>query len=495
MPTKSSQTSLFGMVLRGQARWPQQKGPLRLPRTSEKRYFPHRLGVIRGISVQNQAVTPKDEIGLHSLGEIVMKLSASFCIGALTSVLLPVCSASAATEKVIYSFCSQQPNCADGAQPVAGLLRVKEELYATTSNRVYYDGGTVVAINIRTGAARLVYSFGNPSDASDPVAAPITVNGALYGTSDEGGNDGYIPGFGTIYSLNPKKGEEKVRYSFCTQQNCPDGEYPAASLLNVNGVLYGTTTYGGSNIAGCDNTTGCGTVFSFDPATGAERVAYSFCSLQSCADGGRPAGSLIDVNGKLYGTASEGGSGSSCNDMGLGCGTVFGLDPTNGAVTVLHTFAGGSLDGGEPLAGLLNVNGTLYGTTEYGGGKAYCSGYPDGEGCGTIFSIDLATGTEKLVYAFSNDSTDGQYPYAGLIQVKGKLYGTTYGGGVYGYGTAFSLDLSTGRESVLYSFCSQPNCSDGARPSDSLIEVSGTLYGTTQQGGANGDGAVFSLKS
>jgi uncharacterized repeat protein (TIGR03803 family) len=79
--------------------------------------------------------------------------------------------------------------------------------------------------------------------------------------------------------------------------------------------------------------------------------------------------------------------------------------------------------------------------------------------------------------------------------VKGTLYGTTlYGGNVEGDGTVFALDLNTGKETVLYSFCSQQNCADGATPDASLINVKDTLYGTTFYGGSYGYGTVFALK-
>ncbi len=407
---------------------------------------------------------------------------------ACSILMLSVSASGAATEKVVYSFCSQE-NCADGTNPVAGLLRIKDELYATTSNLYFYlDGGTVDSINMGTGATTVLYSFGGADYA--PRAAPIDINGKLYVTTTE---SAYVGDDGAIYSLTLKKGKETTLYTFCSQSNCADGAWPSSRLLNANGLIYGTTSSGGSNVEGCNRTPGCGTVFSFDAATGAENVVHSFCTLQSCSDGDWPAGDLVDVDGILYGTTAFGGSGSGCNDMGLGCGTVFALDPNTGVETVLHTFAGESQDGGVPLAGLIDVNGTLYGTTEYGGGRAYCAGYPDGAGCGTVFSINLATGAEAVIYAFKNNGKDGLYPFAGLMEMKGKLYGTTEAGGAAGYGTVFSIDLSTGKEKVLYSFCSQANCADGARPYAGLIDVKGTLYGTTFQGGANGYGTVFSL--
>lgn len=98
--------------------------------------------------------------------------------------------------------------------------------------------------------------------------------------------------------------------SFAGHKN---GAEPEASLIDVNGVLYGTTFTGGTSRKGSN----AGTVFSIDPSTGAETVLYSFCgNWRSCPGDGRlPAASLIDIKGKLYGTTSGGGVDSS--------GTVF----------------------------------------------------------------------------------------------------------------------------------------------------------------------------
>jgi uncharacterized repeat protein (TIGR03803 family) len=128
-----------------------------------------------------------------------------------------------------------------------------------------------------------------------------------------------------------------------------------------------------------------------------------------------------------------------------------------------------------------------------------------------VFSIDLGTGVETVLHSFQDNGKDGWQPDADLIDVKGALYGTTDGGGGsdtktcgnvtgYGCGTVFSINLKSGKEKVLYSFCSQRNCTDGAYPLSNLIAVKGVLYGTTENGGANcfdrygqGCGTVFAI--
>jgi len=127
----------------------------------------------------------------------------------------------------------------------------------------------------------------------------------------------------------------------------------------------------------------------------------------------------------------------------------------------LYSFGKGS-DGQQPKAALIDVNGVFYGTT-YGGGL-----YGDG----TVFSVST-TGTERVLYSFQGDR-DGA---------------NTLPGGTYGKGTLFSMSL-TGSEKVLHSFGYGP---DGSEPDGGLIEVHGTLYGTTSAGRKYGDGTVFAL--
>ena len=119
-----------------------------------------------------------------------------------------------------------------------------------------------------------------------------------------------------------------------------------------------------------------------------------------------------------------------------------------------------------------------------------------------MFSLDPGTGAFTQLHSFTA-SGDGQYPeQTDLIAVNGTLFGTTVGGGAYnncnlrgaGCGTVFSLDLGTGAETVLYSFCQQDNCADGANPLAGLTDVRGMLYGTTFEGDVAYGGAVFALK-
>lgn len=215
-------------------------------------------------------------------------------------------------------------------------------------------------------------------------------------------------------------------------------------------------------------------------------MLYSFRG--GFADGWTPLASLIDVNGTLYGTTYYGG-GKGCA-YGLGCGTVYSVT-TSGKEKLLYSFKGGS-DGARPRSELIDVNGKLYGTTYYGGNYSACK-YG---GCGTVYSI-TTSGKEKVLYSFGAGS-DGAGPAAALIDLKGTLYGTTQFGGSQCYsnarcGTVFSMTTG-GAETVLYRFAGG---SDGTFPVAPLVDVNGTLYGTTPYGGNQqcfeGCGTVFTL--
>lgn len=381
--------------------------------------------------------------------------------------------ATSSSYQVLYRFRSG----ADGANPLGGLIDVKGTLYGTTlrggNHRCLFSLGCGTVFSLSTsGAENVLYRFRNRLRGIDPASRLLNVHDALYGTTGGGGDYGK----GTVYSIGTG-GAEKVLYSFqYTKTNTGDACCPTAGLIDHEGTLYGTTPYGG----GIKRANG-GTVYSVSK-NGAEKVLYRFADP---SDGHQPSASLLAVNGTLYGTTAYGGSG--CYRHCLGNGTVYSVT-TTGYEKMLHSFRG-SPDGKWPFASLINVKGTLYGTTSQGG--VTNSACPSG--CGTIFSISTS-GVEKVLYSFAGSPSDGAGPEA-LIDMNGTLYGTTTGGGASNNGTVFSI-TSTGLEHVLYSFAGG---TDGKHPAGGLTDVDGTLYGTTLAGGSDacsfykGCGTVFEL--
>jgi uncharacterized repeat protein (TIGR03803 family) len=125
-------------------------------------------------------------------------------------------------------------------------------------------------------------------------------------------------------------------------------------------------------------------------------------------------------------------------------------------------------------------------------------------GCGIVFQFTLSSKTEKVLYKFCAKTScpDGAGPSGMLARdSKGNLYGTTISGGAHVGGTVFKFDVSTSKESLLYSFCANTNCTDGEEPMGGLAlnAKTGTLYGTTLTGGtgvcgqASGGGTLFQI--
>jgi uncharacterized repeat protein (TIGR03803 family) len=381
--------------------------------------------------------------------------------------------------RVAYSVLHNFGSGDDGSSPQASLLYANGMLYGTTAagggGYCGFGGsycGTVFSLTLN-GAEKVLYSFGNGSDGWQVQAGLVRVNGKFYGTTVYsqaycGTNHGYpVYCNGSIFSVS-KTGDEKVLHQFGNKAG--DAASPWASLVYVGGLLYGTTAGGGASEGG--------TAFSVT-TSGKITVLHSFCIG---ADGCGPVTGLIDVNGTLYGTTPRGGRygvAHNGND-----GTVFSIT-TTGKVRTLHNFGKG-YDGYSPKASLINLNGTLYGTTAYGG--AYDAG--------TVFSI-TTSGKYKILYSFGRPGSpccDGQNPWAGLINLNGTLYGTTAGGGALSVGTVFSVTTS-GVEKVLHNF---GYIEDGYGPYSALIAVNGTLYGTTECGGTYNScivgGTVFALR-
>ena len=157
-------------------------------------------------------------------------------------------------------------------------------------------------------------------------------------------------------------------------------------------------------------------------------------------------------------------------------------------MTELHSFCFGCLDGSAPVAGLtMDASGNLYGTTEFGGTHG-AKGCGVGLQCGgVVFELappgaGTASWTETVLYDFcaNKGCADGASPRAGLlVDASGNLYGTTAAGGNHlgngnTGGTIFELMPNAGdarwTEAVLHEFCHKGQCTDGANPQAGLIQ-------------------------
>jgi uncharacterized repeat protein (TIGR03803 family) len=367
----------------------------------------------------------------------------------------------------LYSFCSQS-GCADGEQPIAGLVQGTDgNFYGTTyGGGASSSSGTVFEIT-PSGTLTTLHSFDGADGANPSAGLAQATNGDLYGTARYGGDYSYLycpngTGCGTVFKITPR-GTFTTLHSF----EGTDGSEPWAGLVQAtDGDFYGTTAAGGANcIYGVLNA--CGTVFKITPS-GTLTTLYGFCSQPYCPDGQIPYAGLVQAtNGDLYGTTEAGGV--------YDAGTVFQIT-LSGTLTALHSFCSqsGCADGNGPYAGLVQAtNGDLYGTTAYG---------PNGDG--TVFEI-TPSGTVTTLHTF--DGTDGANPYAELVQAtNGDFYGAANNGGTTNFGAIFRLSVGLG-----------PFVE--ARPTFAQVGAAITILGTDLAGATsvsfNGTAAALTVNS
>jgi uncharacterized repeat protein (TIGR03803 family) len=223
------------------------------------------------------------------------------------------------------------------------------------------------------------------------------------------------------------------------------------------------TQYGGIRTAD-GSANGNGTIFKINADGSGYTNLYSFGGTAN--DGANPFAGLILSGTTLYGTTAFGGTN--------GNGEVFKINTDGSEYANLYSFV--AANGVHPKGPLLLANGVLYGMT---------SG-ENGDGPATIYRINTSGSGYTNLYTFP----DGADPVATLILAGNTLYGTTKSGGTNGDGEIFSINTNGSGYTNLYSFTGSP---DGANPVAGLTLSSGTLYGTTENGGAYYDGTIFSV--
>ncbi len=227
------------------------------------------------------------------------------------------------TEKVLYNFCGDA-SCGTQLPPPSSGLVVDGAgiLYGTADDDGFPGTFFELVPNARKTKWKLspLYTFcslDNCTDGTSPEAAVLDLDatGTIYGTTLSGGSGAN----GVVYKLDKQgKGASlTVLHSFCQLQNCTDGAGPRAGVVTTpSGALFGTTDYGGT---GGEFE---GTIFEIGESFS---VVHSFCSEQNCKDGENPlAGVISDQNGNLFGTTSSGGKAGT---NGFGNGTVYEVVP------------------------------------------------------------------------------------------------------------------------------------------------------------------------
>jgi uncharacterized repeat protein (TIGR03803 family) len=330
--------------------------------------------------------------------------------------------------------------------------------YGMTAYGGQSGGGTIFSIKADGSNYSVRYQFQSPTPGSEPTYLKlIEVNGKFYGATEKGGI--YNNGVFFEYDYNSK--QYKVIINF---DGLANGSRPMGSLLTAsNGKIYGRT------ISGAD---GFGTLYEYNVSTHQFRVVYAFQPGDlSTGFGGVVEGSV----GKLYGLG-YGTHGDSSH------GTIWEYDLSTNTYSLKYNIPNYSL-GDSPVGELLLApNGKFYGVTNTGG-------LADG---GVLFEFD----PNSLQYTMKKylREINGYKPQGGLtLASDGKIYGTTSGGGSWGFGIVFDYDyindICTRRKEFLL------EGKDPAIPIGTLAEgADGKLYGLTERTfGSNSSGTIFNF--
>jgi uncharacterized repeat protein (TIGR03803 family) len=231
-----------------------------------------------------------------------------------------------------------------------------------------------------------LYTFTGGADGGIPETRLVQgSDGYFYGTTGAGGAN--TNSAGTVFKISAD-GSLTSLYSFTGGS---DGAGPGGLVQGSDGNFYGTTYSDGGTNTGFS---GWGTVFRIT-ATGTLTTLYTFTGG---SDGGNPSSAAVIAagsDGYFYGTTMFGGAANQ--------GTVFRIS-TNGSLTTLHSFAGGSEGSVSPTGAMMqSSDGYVYGVTS-----------------SSIFRIST-TGTVSILYSFSSAQLNG------LVQGSdGYFYGTTF---------------------------------------------------------------------
>ncbi len=344
---------------------------------------------------------------------------------------------------------------AEGAGPQGPLCFGSDGLLYGTSST------TAFKLNPDGSGFAVLHTFGTSPDGSGPqFGVQEASDGLLYGATVAGGSNN----LGTIFKMSKGGSNYAVLFNFAGT----NGRSPQAPVVEASdGMLYGTTSYRRTN--------SYGTLFQLSKDGSSFVTIHDF---SGATDGWYPQSALIEGDdGALYGTCTNGGI--------AGQGLVFKLNKDGSGYAHLHDCLWGNADARVPLAGLLKASDAkLYGLSERGGQADY----------GGLFRLDQDGSNYVVLASFSWTGGDGWSPRANLFEASdGFLYDTTFNGGSNDFGTVFRMNKDLSGYSVLHHF-DRPT--EGACPAGGLIQgTNGALFGTALDGGTNGFGTVFTLRT
>ena len=361
---------------------------------------------------------------------------------------------------VLHSF-----NYTDGRSEYNSLTYnpVNKLLYGTASQGGASGDGVLFSFDPSTNKDSTVINFSGLPNGSYPENNVLfnPLDSLLYGLTYNGGANGE----GVIYSYNPKNGQDSIRVML----DGTKGSYSSGTFIyNPNdSLLYAMASQGG--------TYGQGTLFSFNPRTNFDSLLVNFGSPGASY----PYGDLLLDTAKnlLYGLTEEGGTN--------GYGAAFVYNIKNATDSILVNF--NDTNGAYPYASLTKLNGMLYATTE----ESMLLGSSNGPGL--IFSYNPVTGQDSVMHRFMFTAKEN-YPentHLTYNHANGMYYGVSSEGGIYNVGTLFSFNPVTLKDSVLFNF----NDTIGEYPYGTLTYCpsNGLLYGTAEEGGSSGSGAIYNF--
>jgi uncharacterized repeat protein (TIGR03803 family) len=379
------------------------------------------------------------------LPSLAFTVNLSLNLGLILGLLMQT-SLLAAPYTVLHSFGTNTM----GLNPHSTLVQGSDgKLYGTTEWGGRANLGQIFSVNTDGTGYTVLRDFSG-DDGAMPLGKLVLSGATLYGTTSYGGSFWS----GTVFKI----GTDGSGYCVLRHFNYADAE---GFVPNGDLVLAGTTLYG----------TASDVVFRIETDGSGYAV---FKRFNGDSGGGAPATGLVLSGTTFYGTASGGGT--------AGNGTLFRINTDGSGFRVLKDFP---TDVG-PLTGLVLAGNVLYGLNFSGG--AY--------GWGLVARIN--TDGTGLAVLGEFDGTNGANPNLRLVLAGDALYGLTAAGGTDGVGTIFKLNTNGGGICVLRDLPRHQG-NDFAYLGDPLLSgltLSGTvLYGTTLVGGLYGYGSVFTLST
>jgi len=353
-----------------------------------------------------------------------------------------------------YNFSSNS-----GQFPSGSLIKIGNILYGATSSGGNNNGGVLFAYDADADSyqklRQFTYDPSNSSAENYPSGPLLNINGVLYGTTHDGG----YAGSGVLYKINPDGAGYQVIHEF-------DEANQDGNLLYANNQIYGLT--GGSVLNHLLYTHG--TIYKLNTDGTSFQTIHSFHDH----NGYGPEGSLIrGQDGKLYGLCRYGGGEYST-------GLAFRIDASGNNYTPFALLGNTQTYLSSPGSLIQATNGEFYGVKDY---------FHDG----AIYRISAGALYSYIQYYSPFCSTGcTSHPIAKLLQASdGYLYGMTPQS-LYTDGAIYKI----GTDGTNYSILKQFNTSSEYNPQGALIQgTDGYLYGMTENGGPSDYGAIFKIRT